>query len=54
MVRDLADGRGLGTFFWEPTSSGEWGNAMFTGSTANASDFQEFDNMLPELGLEPW
>jgi len=54
MMRDLADGPGLGTFFWEPTGGGEWGPAMFTGMTANGSDFQEFDDMLPELGLEPY
>jgi arabinogalactan endo-1,4-beta-galactosidase len=54
MIRDLQDGRGRGTFFWEPTSGGEWGPAMFTGSTANASDFQEYDDMLPELELTAW
>lgn len=55
MMRDLPDGRGLGTFFWEPTRGGEWGNSMFTqeGNTlvANPSDFAEFDTLRAQLGL---
>ncbi len=55
MMKNLAGGRGLGTFFWEPTRSGEWGSAMFTwqGNTlvANSADFQEYDNMRSQLGL---
>lgn len=55
IMHDLPDGRGLGTFFWEPTESGSWGNAMFTaaGNTyrANAADFAEFDAMKSSLGL---
>jgi len=54
MVRDLAGGRGLGTFFWEPTSGGEWGPSMFTGNQANTADLREFDDLLPKLGLTPW
>ena len=49
----LPEGRGLGTFFWEPTQEGEWGDAMFTwqGNTlrANASDFAEFDDTIRDL-----
>ena len=55
IMKGLPDGRGLGTFFWEPTRSGEWGDSMFTwqGQTARANqeDFDEYDAMLPELGL---
>jgi arabinogalactan endo-1,4-beta-galactosidase len=55
IMRDLPDGRGLGTFFWEPTLSGEWGDSMFTWGggtqTAKSSDFAEYDAMLPSLGL---
>ena len=55
MMRDLPDGRGLGTFFWEPTQSGAWGASLFTftGSayTANADDFAEFDAIKLALGL---
>jgi arabinogalactan endo-1,4-beta-galactosidase len=55
IMRDLPEGRGLGTFFWEPTRGGEWGASMFSqqGQTlqANAADFQEFDDLLPALGL---
>lgn len=55
IMRDLPDGRGLGTFFWEPTRSGEWGSALFSvsGQTAraNAADFQEIDELRPQLGL---
>src|SRR5690606_29884500 len=29
MIRNLHGGRGLGTFFWEPTRSGSWGASMF-------------------------
>ena len=55
IMRDLPDGRGRGTFFWEPTHGGEWGDALFTpsGNTlrANAQDFAEFDALKEELGL---
>lgn len=55
IMKELADGRGLGTFFWEPTRSGEWGSAMFTWNgptaTANPADFAEYDALLPSLGL---
>jgi arabinogalactan endo-1,4-beta-galactosidase len=55
VMRDMPDGRGLGTFFWEPTQSGTWGNSMFTSSggvmRANADDFAEFDALKAELGL---
>jgi len=55
IMKGLPDGRGLGTFFWEPTRSGEWGSAMFTMQgqtfTANSEDFEEYDAMLPALGL---
>ncbi|HEU5076270.1 MAG TPA: glycosyl hydrolase 53 family protein [Polyangiaceae bacterium] len=55
IMKNLPDGRGLGTFFWEPTRSGEWGSAMFSWdgltATANPTDFAEYDAMLPALGL---
>ncbi len=55
IMKNLPDGRGRGTFFWEPTGSGEWGEAMFTWSggsqLANAQDFAEYDALLPQLGL---
>ncbi len=55
VMKNLPDGRGRGTFFWEPTGSGEWGEAMFTWSggvaVANAADFAEYDALLPQLGL---
>lgn len=55
IVHDLPDGRGLGTFFWEPTLSGSWGESMFTQSgntyTARAQDFAEYDALRVELGL---
>jgi len=55
IVRELPEGRGLGTFFWEPTQSGSWGNSMFSGQaptlTANEDDFAEFDQMVLDYGL---
>lgn len=55
IMLDLPDGRGLGTFFWEPTESGEWGQSMFTlqgnAYRANASDFSEYDSLRTTLGL---
>ncbi|HEY6722899.1 MAG TPA: hypothetical protein VI197_02675 [Polyangiaceae bacterium] len=55
IMKELANGRGLGTFFWEPTRSGDWGAAMFSWSgataTANHGDFAEYDALLPTLGL---
>jgi arabinogalactan endo-1,4-beta-galactosidase len=55
IMRELPDGRGLGTFFWEPTQAGEWGAAMFTWqgnrASANAADFAEYDQMKVDFGL---
>ncbi len=55
IIHDLPNGQGLGTFFWEPTRSGEWGNSMFTQQgqtlTANSSDFAEYDSLRSTLGL---
>ncbi len=53
MIHDLPNG--LGTFFWEPTQSGEWGPSLFTFSDgawrANPQDFQEFDRIRQSFGL---
>jgi arabinogalactan endo-1,4-beta-galactosidase len=55
MIKALPGGRGIGTFFWEPTRSGEWGQAMFSFSggvaSARQQDFAEFDMLRSELGL---
>jgi arabinogalactan endo-1,4-beta-galactosidase len=55
IMRELPDRRGLGTFFWEPTQSGSWGQAMFTWqgnrASANAADFAEYDRMKADFGL---
>ncbi len=55
IMHDLPNGRGLGTFFWEPTQSGDWGSSLFTasGSTLRAkeADFKEFDDLKKEFGL---
>jgi len=55
IIRALPNGRGLGTFFWEPTQTGTWGNAMFTWSNnvfqANTPDFAEFDVIRQNVGL---
>lgn len=55
MMRDLPDNRGRGTFFWEPTQSGVWGAALFTGSNgalhAKTEDFAEFDAIRQNFGL---
>ncbi len=56
IMRDLPNGRGLGTFFWEPTQGGEWGTSLFTSSgttlRANTTDFQEFDSIAATVGLK--
>jgi arabinogalactan endo-1,4-beta-galactosidase len=56
IMRGLPNHRGLGTFFWEPTQSGSWGEALFTwsGNTAraNTADFQEFDTIAATVGLK--
>lgn len=55
LMRDMPDGRGLGTFFWEPTANGEWGDAMFTwaGNEARADqdDFAIYDQIADDYGL---
>jgi arabinogalactan endo-1,4-beta-galactosidase len=55
IMKNLPNHRGLGTFFWEPTRGGEWGDALFTwqGNTlvANSADFAEYDQLKGQLGL---
>lgn len=55
IMREVPNGRGLGTFFWEPTESGYWGNAIFTqqGNSyrANASDFAVYDGIVEDYEL---
>jgi arabinogalactan endo-1,4-beta-galactosidase len=45
----IANNRGFGTFFWEPTRSGAWGAGLFTWSgtscTAISSAFAVYDGM---------
>ena len=46
---NMANNRGFGTFFWEPTRTGAWGNGLFTWSgrdcAAVASVFADYDRM---------
>lgn len=55
IMRALPNRRGLGTFLWEPTESGSWGQALFTRSgntyTAIAGRFQEYDAIRRDYGL---
>lgn len=55
IMKDLPNGRGLGTFFWEPTRSGEWGDALFTWEgntgTAKQADFAAYDGLREYLGI---
>jgi arabinogalactan endo-1,4-beta-galactosidase len=54
---NLPDARGIGTFFWEPTQSGRWGDTLFSiddtegVAQANPTDFAEFDAMKSWLPL---
>lgn len=54
-LRSLPDGRGMGTFFWEPTESGFWGDAIFTREgnnyRANAEDFAVYDKIVEDYNL---
>ncbi len=43
IVHGLPGGKGLGTFFWEPTKSGPWGTGLFERSGASK----------PEIGVYP-
>ncbi len=55
LMRELPEGRGLGTFFWEPTQSGAWGAALFdwqgNRATARSEDFAEYDQLRADYGL---
>jgi arabinogalactan endo-1,4-beta-galactosidase len=55
IMKNLPDGRGLGTFFWEPTQSGSWGESMFDYTNgdyvAKTADFAEYDELRADLGL---
>jgi arabinogalactan endo-1,4-beta-galactosidase len=52
---NLPEQRGLGTFFWEPLLSGDWGQSMFTQSgnvyTAKDEEFMIFDKIVQDYGL---
>ncbi|URQ86897.1 glycosyl hydrolase 53 family protein [Pseudoalteromonas sp. SCSIO 43088] len=52
---NLPNERGLGTFFWEPVLSGEWGLSMFTKNgnvyTAKPEDFLIYDKIVQDYGL---
>jgi arabinogalactan endo-1,4-beta-galactosidase len=56
IMRALPSGRGLGTFFWEPTQGGSWGPSLFTFDDdtyrANVADFADFDALKGPLGLQ--
>lgn len=55
IMADLPGGRGLGSFFWEPTQGGSWGAPMFqregTELRARADRFAEFDAIKVSVGL---
>ncbi|MGL1956308.1 MAG: arabinogalactan endo-1,4-beta-galactosidase [Colwellia sp.] len=55
IMHSLPDKRGLGTFFWEPVLSGEWGQSMFNQNgnvyTAKPEDFLIYDKMVVDYGL---
>jgi arabinogalactan endo-1,4-beta-galactosidase len=42
---------GLGTFFWEPTSDGEWGTGLFDGQGQARSTLSLYDQMATDYGL---
>lgn len=52
---NLPNERGLGTFFWEPVLSGEWGQSMFNKNgniyTAKPEDFMIYDKIVQDYGL---
>lgn len=56
VMRALPNGRGLGTFFWEPTQSGFWGDGIFEwrGNEVHAkpADFDIFDQIMADY-LQP-
>lgn len=55
IMKNLPNGRGLGTFIWEPTQSGSWGESLFNYSNgkfvAKQADFAEYDALRASLGL---
>jgi arabinogalactan endo-1,4-beta-galactosidase len=52
---NLPEQRGLGTFFWEPLLSGDWGQSMFNQNgnvyTAKDEEFMIFDKIVQDYGL---
>lgn len=55
IMANLPNGRGLGTFFWEPTQGGTWGPSLFTLADgvqhAKVDSFAEFDAIKQSVGL---
>lgn len=55
IMLSLPNKRGLGTFFWEPVLSGEWGESMFNQNgnvyTAKPEDFLIYDTLVADYGL---
>ncbi|WP_162926411.1 glycosyl hydrolase 53 family protein [Teredinibacter purpureus] len=56
IMRELPNGQGVGTFFWEPALSGEWGEMMFRVKgkryIAKARDFAVYDQLVVDYGLQ--
>lgn len=56
IMRDLPNRSGLGTFYWEPTQSGAWGNGLFSrnANTYTALDeINAFDAIHADFGIAP-
>jgi len=55
IIHGLPNGRGVGTFLWEPTQAGAWGTSLFTYSggvfRAQTTAFAEYDTIRSVLGL---
>jgi arabinogalactan endo-1,4-beta-galactosidase len=55
IMREIPEGLGLGTFFWEPSQRGVWGDSLFdwdgTRRPARSGHFAEFDAIAAASGL---
>jgi len=50
IVHGLPGGKGLGTFFWEPTNSGPWGVGIFERSGKTKPEIEVYSKLAEEYG----
>jgi arabinogalactan endo-1,4-beta-galactosidase len=51
-VWELPNGRGAGTFFWEPTRSGPWGEGLFSWTTGTGTAIDAYMDFYDQMKVD--